>query len=156
MKGAFAKFGFVRSGRHIPCCLCLALLVLAACGPGPAAVVDREPVPRGIPERGRQLIQEYGCGACHTVPGVPFANALLAPPLNDFDQRRYIAGAVVNEWENLVQWIQDPHSIEPNTAMPNLGVTEPDARHIAAYLYDQPRSTILWWPVLNAGEEPAN
>jgi cytochrome c len=34
-----------------------------------------------------------------------------------------------------VQWITVPQSIEPNTAMPSLGVTEGQARDIAAYLY---------------------
>jgi len=47
----------------------------------------------------------------------------------------YIAGEVPNTSENLVQWLEVPQSIEPGTAMPNLGVTEGEARDIAAYLY---------------------
>jgi cytochrome c1 len=34
-----------------------------------------------------------------------------------------------------MQWLQDPQAIRPQTAMPNLGVGEEDARDIAAYLY---------------------
>jgi cytochrome c1 len=35
----------------------------------------------------------------------------------------------------LIRWIQDPPSIDPKTAMPNVRVTEADARDIAAFLY---------------------
>jgi cytochrome c len=34
----------------------------------------------------------------------------------------------------LIQWIQNPQAIDPENAMPDVGVTEEDARHIAAYL----------------------
>ncbi len=39
-----------------------------------------------------------------------------------------------NTPENLVRWIQQPEQIRPGTAMPNLGISEDDARDIAAYL----------------------
>ena len=55
--------------------------------------------------------------------------------LTAFGRRVYIAGEVPNTSENLVQWLEVPQSIEPGTAMPNLGVTEGEAREIAAYLY---------------------
>jgi cytochrome c1 len=35
----------------------------------------------------------------------------------------------------MIHWIQDPKSVDSLTAMPNVGVTPADARHIAAYLY---------------------
>ena len=40
-----------------------------------------------------------------------------------------------NDPENLVMWIQDPKGVHGRTGMPDSGVTEPDARDIAAYLY---------------------
>jgi cytochrome c1 len=40
-----------------------------------------------------------------------------------------------NSADNLVRWIQHPRTIEPKTAMPDLGVSNQDARDIAAYLY---------------------
>ena len=36
---------------------------------------------------------------------------------------------------NMVRWIQHPREIEHGTAMPDMGVTDSDARDIAAYLY---------------------
>lgn len=89
----------------------------------------------GDPDRGQQAIAEYGCGACHKIPGVPGANSTVGPPLTDWIERLYIAGALPNQPENLVRWLIDPQAIEPGTAMPNLMVTEQDARDMSAYLY---------------------
>lgn len=47
----------------------------------------------------------------------------------------YLAGVLSNSPANLMRWIQDPPGVDSLTAMPDLGVTTPDARHIAAYLY---------------------
>jgi cytochrome c1 len=93
------------------------------------------PVAGGDPAAGKRLIVAYGCGACHIVPGVSGANGLVGPPLNHFSRRAYIAGEVPNDADFLVRWIEVPQAIEPGTAMPNLGVTEGQARSIAAYLY---------------------
>lgn len=111
----------------------VAVVVLAACArvPPPPPPEVRE----GYPERGARLIQQYGCGGCHTVPGVDRADGLVGPPLTRFGARSYIAGALPNNAENLRRWIQDPQSVEPGTAMPDLGVNEADARDIVAYLF---------------------
>lgn len=103
-------------------------------------------VENGSPERGRRLIMNYGCGACHAVDGVPGANGAVGPPLYDLNERAYIAGSLLNSVENLMTWIQDPHSIEPGTAMPDLGVPADDARDIVAFLYNQPE---VWLTVRN-------
>jgi cytochrome c1 len=47
----------------------------------------------------------------------------------------YIAGVLPNTRENLVYWILEPHKVDPLTAMPDLGVTEEQARDMAAFLY---------------------
>lgn len=116
---------------------------------GPAVVValalagtgcrdDPEPRPPGAgvgdPAAGAEAIHAYGCGACHTVPGVRDADSLVGPPLTGWGHRTFIAGTLANDLENLVVWIQDPDSVEPGTAMPDLDVTDADARDIAAYL----------------------
>jgi cytochrome c1 len=69
------------------------------------------------------------------IPGIHGANGLVGPPLTNFAQRAYIAGEVANTADFLVRWIEVPQAIEPGTAMPNLGITEGQARNIAAYLY---------------------
>jgi len=85
-------------------------------------------------ERGQRLIAEVGCGSCHTVPGVRGAEGKVAPPLYWFARRTFIAGEVPNNYDNLVRWLKDPPSVEPGTAMPNLGLTDAQSRDIAAYL----------------------
>ena len=89
----------------------------------------------GDARRGPKLIRDYGCGTCHMVPGVDGASGMVGPPLAGIAQRSYVGGVLPNSPENLMQWIRDPKRVDSLTAMPNVGVSEPDARHIAAYLY---------------------
>ena len=49
--------------------------------------------------------------------------------------RYYLAGRLQNTPGNMVRWIQHPQQVEQGTAMPEMGVTDSDARDIAAYLY---------------------
>lgn len=94
-----------------------------------------QPVEGGDAARGRRALAAYGCGSCHLIPGVEAARGLVGPPLDQFARRTFIAGEVPNTPDYLVRWIMVPQSIEPGTAMPNLGVTEGQARDMAAYLY---------------------
>jgi cytochrome c len=96
---------------------------------------NRYAVVGGDADRGKAAIRMYGCGSCHTIPGMREATGLVGPPLMMWSRRTYIAGEVPNTPEYLMRWIEMPQAIEPGTAMPNLGVTEGRARDIAAYLY---------------------
>jgi len=89
----------------------------------------------GDPHRGELAIQNYGCASCHTIPGIRGANALVGPPLTQMGSRTYIAGVLQNTPHNMVAWLKDPPAIDAKTAMPNMHVTETDARDIACYLY---------------------
>jgi cytochrome c2 len=89
----------------------------------------------GHDERGRALMRTYGCQTCHTIPGVVGADAMVGPSLAGIASRSYIGGVLPNSPENMVRWLQDPKAVDSLTAMPNVGVTPSDARHIAAYLY---------------------
>lgn len=85
--------------------------------------------------RGRELITEYGCGACHIVPGVPGARGTVGPSLRSLADRAYIAGELTNAPGDLTRWLINPPYFSQDTAMPDLGVTEADARDMVAYLY---------------------
>lgn len=89
----------------------------------------------GDAERGKSSIRKYGCGSCHTVPGVVGANSQVGPNLSGIAAQSYIAGVLTNSPENLMTWIENPQAVDDKTAMPNMGVTPRDARDIAAYLY---------------------
>ncbi|MBA2577378.1 MAG: cytochrome c oxidase assembly protein [Euzebyaceae bacterium] len=107
-------------------------VVAAACTPHvdqPTAEVT------GDIARGRELVREYGCVACHAVPGVPVAQGRVGPPLGGIAGRRTVAGQLPNTTEQLARWIREPQEVSPGNVMPDLGVTEPDALDIVAYLY---------------------
>lgn len=89
----------------------------------------------GIASLGKQIIVQRKCGSCHTIPGIPGANGVFGPPLIKFGRRTYIAGNFPNQPENLVHWIMSPKSMKPKTAMPDLGLSEQQARDVATYLY---------------------
>jgi cytochrome c1 len=80
-------------------------------------------------------LYNYGCGACHTIPGIPGANATVGPPLTNWAERGYIAGIMSNTPENLLLWLQMPQEIRPGSVMPNMDVTDQAARDMSAYLY---------------------
>lgn len=104
---------------------------LPAFGPTPLPHGD---APAAQLERGRELLAQYQCGSCHAIPKVPAARASLAPPLDAFGRRSYIAGHLPNRPETLARWIEAPAALVPGTAMPSMGVSPRDARDMAAYL----------------------
>jgi len=89
----------------------------------------------GDAERGRALLDQYGCSGCHRIPGVRAATGIIGPSLDRLGRRVYIAGVAVNSPEELARWIRDPQAVKPGTAMPNAHVSEQDAHDIVAYLY---------------------
>ena len=119
-----------------PACLAVAALTLAvgACEGGRSAA-NHVVVPGGHPERGVQVMEDFGCGSCHLIPGVDGASGTVGPPLTQWARRSYIAGNLPNAPDNLIRWVMAPHSVEPGTAMPDLPLTEQQARDVAAYLY---------------------
>lgn len=129
---------FANSSRnHVKeACILAMLLMLTAIGSSSASAAGPSWVAAGgEAKRAPRLIVAFGCSACHTVPGVTGANGNVGPPLTRFGDRTYIAGMLRNTPSNLVRWIRDPQGVVPGNAMPNMGVSEAEARDIAAYLY---------------------
>lgn len=90
---------------------------------------------------GRRLLETRGCGNCHVFSGVPaFGSpavfgpggseakraAMLAPDLA-FVRTRFRP-------DRLVAWLMNPSALKPGTLMPTVGLTEPEAQQLAAYL----------------------
>ena len=120
--------------RDTAAALVLLAAVLAGCGEGQVKE-EAARMTGGNPEHGVVLIQKYGCSACHTIPGIEGARATIGPSLDRIGQRASLAGELPNTPENLIRWITDPQSVERGTTMPDVGVSDREARHIAAYLY---------------------
>jgi cytochrome c len=119
----------------------LLILALPACDGGfeRMAIADA-PAPEPQADA-RTLMRYYGCGDCHTIPGVPGARGRVGPTLEKFGERAIIAGAYPNTPDNLTLFIVAPPALRPDSAMPVTGISEPQARTVAAYLLDPPRRT---------------
>ncbi len=89
----------------------------------------------GNAQHGATLINNYGCGSCHMIPGIHGAGGLVGPPLIYWSRRTYIAGKLPNTPAYLMRWIMTPQAVVPGNAMPDMGVQPRDAADIAAYLY---------------------
>jgi len=115
----------------LPCLACAAVL-LANCTasrpPGGASAAG------GDPQRGRMLVSQVGCGACHEIPGLRSARGLVGPPLLHMGRRTTIAGVLPNTPESMARWVQHPQAFVARNAMPEMGLSEAQARDVTAYL----------------------
>jgi putative membrane protein len=124
-----------RTARQSVLPLVILIVVLATASCRNDAFEEAARATGGDPEHGRYAVRQYGCSSCHTIPGVAGAQGRVGPPLKGVRERMYIAGVLANTPQHMVEWIQNPRHFEPRTAMPNVGLTESDARDIASYLY---------------------
>ena len=124
--------GMTRTSRRVALFL-LMLLGLAACEQAEAPAQQR--MIGTDPEAGRAVIAAVACGICHVIPGIRGANGIVGSSLAGFGQRQLIGGVAPNQPAVLAQWVRDAPSIAPNTGMPELPLTESQARDVAAYLF---------------------
>ena len=111
------------------------MILIATIGAAACRAAEGSVIPGASVERGRQSLAGFGCGSCHEIRGVTGAHGHVGPPLTGVARRSIIAGELANTPENMVRWIRDPVGVEPNTAMPNVQVSEQTARDMVAYLY---------------------
>lgn len=109
----------------------LALAGLAACDGPP----DRTPtLGDADTRRGRQLVVEMGCAACHSFPDVKWPRGGLGPSLENFGHQGLIAGRLPNQPGVLMQFVRNAPALVPGTAMPAISMSDQDARDVTAYL----------------------
>jgi cytochrome c len=97
--------------------------------------IHAEVMTGGQVDAGKAVIARYNCSACHRIPGIAGAAGAAGPALNGIAVRADIAGMLANNPENLVRWLRHPERVLPGNGMPDQGVSEREARDIAAYLY---------------------
>jgi L-cysteine S-thiosulfotransferase len=112
-------------------------LAVVGCSLSETASADSKQVAGGDPARGKAVVTggQYGCTACHTVPGIQAPAGVVGPPLVGMARRAFIAGQLPNKPDVLVAFLQDPPSLVPETGMPDVRLGLQEARDIAAYLY---------------------
>ena len=89
----------------------------------------------GNPEVGRHQLAMHSCISCHAIPGVPKGDGTSAPSLAHWSKHETFIEAYPNTPANLIKWLQNPSHMKPGTRMPNLNVSEKDARDMTAYLF---------------------
>jgi nitric oxide reductase subunit C len=83
-------------------------------GPDQAAIVDRLDRPKVF----NQL-----CIACHALGG---QGGNVGPPLDDVGERL--------TRDEFIAWLDEPQTVKPGTAMPDLPLTDPQIKELAAFL----------------------
>jgi cytochrome c oxidase subunit 2 len=85
--------------------------------------------------QGQKLFLMKGCVGCHALVAYNAPKGLLGPNLANVGARTYIAaGTLRNTDENLTHWIRFPQDVKHGVLMPNLGVTEVEAKALVAFL----------------------
>ena len=85
--------------------------------------------------QGQNLFLLKGCVGCHSLVAYNAPKGLLGPNLANVGARTYIgAGTLKNTDENLTHWIRFPQDVKHGVLMPNLGVTEDEAKALVAFL----------------------
>ena len=102
-------------------------LSTAGDGTGYAAVA-------GNAARGKIALEQYACASCHVIPGVIAPPGRVGPTMVGMGNRSIVAGLLANSPEEMIAWIRYPQKVSPDSAMPDMGVSEQDARDMAAYL----------------------
>jgi cytochrome c1 len=109
--------------------------------PFPAPTADSL-VAEGDVERGRALASEHGCFTCHEFSGA--ARALGSAKIPDYAQTR-LGPAIVRapdlrftrdrfRPDRVARWIKDPSRLKKGALMPTLGLSDSEARDLAAYV----------------------
>lgn len=127
--------------RWITAC-CVLIIVAIAGGAYYAALSKRQALEAkvaaltsGDPTHGKALAATKGCTGCHEIPGTDGAQGNVGPSLRRIGSRVFVGGVLLNTPDNLRQWLLDPPGIDPKSAMPNVGLSDQEARDLAAYLY---------------------
>lgn len=114
----------------------LPFLLLFAIACSPSETPEAKQVVPGNPERGKELIAQQGCNVCHAIPGIGGLQGSLGPTLAGVASRPAISdGVVQNTPANMTQFIQNPQSLNANSAMPAVGLPPGDAQDMTAYLF---------------------
>jgi len=112
----------------------LLTFIAAACNRSETSLPTQTAAPVAAGDA-KQLIARYGCTVCHVIPGIEGAQGRLGPSLEGLASRPMISmNTVPNTRENLVKFIQEPASVNPQSSMPPIGLPTGDANTIADYL----------------------
>lgn len=83
---------------------------------------------------GRQVFLTNACMNCHAIQGT-VANGRFGPNLTHFGSRETLgSGAIINNMDNLKNWIRNPSDMKEGALMPPMQLTEPQLEQVSTYL----------------------
>ena len=112
--------------------------VIANPTPGPqgSGIVSIEtgakPFQPGDAAAGKEVFATKGCTGCHTLEGVQGATGTVGPNLTHIAGQPY--DSFPNDAQFMKQWINDPQTAKPGTAMPKLGLTDEELNNVVTFL----------------------
>jgi mono/diheme cytochrome c family protein len=112
----------------------------------------------GNPQRGKQLVETAGCLACHAVGENTKVRETRGTSYDIAPELTRVGSKTNPAW--LYDWIRNPRRFNPTTKMPNLRLTDGEARDIVSYLttlkddrtFDAARLALTSGSVIKRGE----
>ncbi|HVS33798.1 MAG TPA: c-type cytochrome [Thermoanaerobaculia bacterium] len=117
--------------------LAVLLILFAACAKQsekPATSTAPPAASVGDSARGKELMNTFACSGCHVIPGIEMGGT-LGPSLEGWANKPAINRKFPNTADNMIQWLQNPQSMDPQTTMPGVGANPIDARDMTAFLF---------------------
>ncbi|HEX7056117.1 MAG TPA: cytochrome c oxidase subunit II [Bacilli bacterium] len=84
-------------------------------------------------KQGEEIFKKKQCIACHAITPDQIGTG---PNLAGFGDRQVVAGFRPHTAEWIEKWVKNPQEVKPGTLMPNLGLTDDEAKQVAKYLLE--------------------
>lgn len=101
----------------------------------------------GIASEGKKLFETIGCQDCHVAEGFTKVREARGTSYDVAPELSKVGSKDNPDW--LFDWVRDPRHFNPETRMPNLRLTDPEARNIVAYLGSLKDKTVENTPSLD-------
>jgi mono/diheme cytochrome c family protein len=86
----------------------------------------------GIAAKGKEIVESVGCLACHSIGEQTKVRELRGSSYDMAPELTRVASKVTPDW--IYDWVRNPRHYNPTTKMPNLRLTDGEARDVTAYL----------------------
>jgi len=86
----------------------------------------------GSAERGKQVVNEVGCKGCHVIDNDERVRTMRGTSYDIAPELTRIGSKTNPDW--LYDWVRNPKHFQSDTRMPNLRLTDTEAKDVVAYL----------------------
>ncbi len=94
--------------------------------------VERGTFAGGNAAKGKEIVESVGCLACHSIGDQTKVRALRGTSYDIAPELTRVGSKVTPGW--IYDWVRNPRHYNPTTKMPNLRLTDGEARDVTAYL----------------------